>query len=54
MRIYQLALEQAKRAERACQVELVDDTASFISPSNHRIGTIAGRTYWRENGCTAT
>ena len=45
MRTYQLALEQAKRAERACQMELVDDTASFIDPSNwdnRRQGLLAG------------
>jgi len=45
MRTYQLALEQAKRAERACQIELVDDTVSFINPSNwdnRRQGLLAG------------
>lgn len=45
MQSYQLALEQAKRAERACLIELVDNTASFINPSNwdnRRQGLLAG------------
>ena len=45
MQTYQLALEQSKRAERACQIELVDDSVSFINPSNwdnRRQGLLAG------------